>query len=345
MRNSAQLRLGFRITAAALLSYAACRALGFSHSYPAVITSIVVMQASVGASLKAMLDRLSGSLGGAAWGVAVLAWVHPSDDLALGAVLACALAPLAFLAAFRPAYRAAPVTAAILLLTPSGTIGPLAPAIERVLEIGIGSVVAFAVTLWILPVRAHTVLGGAAGRAAASMGDLAAALAEALAGKADAEAIQRAHDAIRSALDAVEDAAAEAIRERATHLTTAPDPKPVARTLRRLRSDLVSIGRIVAQPTESLAAPELAGEALRAAAAFLHASGKAIAREQAAPAIQPVEAALEAYSAAVTAMRRAGRTRELPDEAIGRIFGLGFSFEQLHRNLIDLADRAAELAP
>jgi len=38
-------------------------------------------------------------------------------------------------------------------------------------------------------------------------------------------------------------------------------------------------------------------------------------------------------------------TRELPDEAVERIFALGFALDQLHLHLRDLARCVAEFAP
>src|SRR5207249_10551990 len=72
------------------------------------------------------------------------------DTLGLGLALSAALAPLALLAALNPTYRVAPVTAIIMLLSTSGAqIGPVRYAIDRVLEIGIGCLVGFAVSLLI----------------------------------------------------------------------------------------------------------------------------------------------------------------------------------------------------
>ena len=152
--HRAQLKLAVRMTVASLAAYALCRLLGLSQSYPAVLTAVIVMQGSVGASLKAMLDRRVGSLGGAVWGVAVLLVLPPSGGLSLGVTFTVALIPLALLAALKPAYRAAPVTAIILLLTPTNSVGPIAQAVQRVVEIGLGGIVAILVALWILPARA-----------------------------------------------------------------------------------------------------------------------------------------------------------------------------------------------
>jgi hypothetical protein len=51
-----------------------------------------------------------------------------------------------------------------------------------------------------------------------------------------------------------------------------------------------------------------------------------------------VDQALDAYAIAMAGVRREGLTRDLPAEAVGRIFGLSFALEQLRQNLDDLAD-------
>jgi hypothetical protein len=54
------------------------------------------------------------------------------------------------------------------------------------------------------------------------------------------------------------------------------------------------------------------------------------------PAIWPVQAALEAYTAEVAAVRSDGLTRGVPGDVAERFFALGFSLEQMRQNLKDL---------
>jgi len=347
-RHRVQLRLATRMTIAALLAFAACRLLGLQQAQWAVLTAIIVMQASLGGSLKAAFDRFVGSLGGALWGVAIMALL-PRDDLrAMGLALFAALAPLALLTAFRPTYRVAPITAVILLLTPSlEAAGPLFSAERRLMEIGIGSLVALAVAIFVLPARAHTVLARVGGRAAALMADLLEASAEVMAGKPPSAAIPSLHAAIRKALAEAEAAADEAVRERRNYLATGGDPRPLCRTLRRLLNDLSMIGRTVSGPEPGPACAELDRTTLNAAAAiaaFLRACGQAITDGGPAPSLDDVEARLREQADAVAGLRRAGATRDLSGEAVSRIFGRAFGFQQLQHNLQDLADRADELA-
>jgi uncharacterized membrane protein YccC len=347
-RNSAQLRLAVRITTAAVVSYVACHLLGLMQSQWAVLTAVIVMQASVGGSLKAMLDRFMGSLGGAIWGVAVSLSLHHSGFAPLGVALAVGVGPLAVLAAIKPTYRVAPVTAIILLLSQNlNTLGPVDSAIQRMLEIGIGSIVALGVSLVVLPARAHRALAQATSQALGAMADLMTIMPTGLQGHNDPQAMLAAHDRIRTFIGKAETAAEEALRERSSYLTTAPDPVPICRTLRRLRHDLAILGRAMTEPLPEgtgaiILAPTV--EAMAAIAAFFRVSAAAFAQAAAPPALSDLDGAFVAQAMAVTQMRRAGATHALPDDDLGRIFGLGFALEQLHLDLQDLVDRGAELA-
>ena len=91
--------------------------------------------------------------------------------IAVGLVLVGAMTPLALLTVYAPNYRIAPVTAIIVLMSSgSATLGPLAYALDRVLEITLGSVVAVAVSVLIAPTRAYwpASRGGVRNRAASS---------------------------------------------------------------------------------------------------------------------------------------------------------------------------------
>lgn len=344
----AELRLGMRITIAALLAFALGHLLGLAQSYWAVLTAVIVMQASVGGSLKATLDRFLGSLGGAAWGVVVSLGIPHTETPSLALALTVAIVPLALLAAFKPTYRVAPVTAIILLLTPlSQEAGPLLSAVHRMLEIGVGSIVALGVALFILPARAHGLLGAASARALEAMAELILTLMAGLETACDPDAIQEIHDRIRRAITRAEAAGDEASRERAHHLTDAVDPEPQCRNLRRLRSDFVMIGRATAAPLPETVCARIAAPAERAAAAiaaFLRAASATFTSAAPLPTLDAVEQAVADYNAAMAELRREGKMRELPDDSVGRIFSLAFALEQLLRDLGDLRDRAREFA-
>ncbi len=347
-RNRAQLRLAVRIVTASLAAYVLCHLMGLLQSQWAVLTAVIVMQSNVGASLKAMVDRFVGTVGGAVWGVAVSLSLHHTGFLPLGVALAVGIAPLALLTALRPAYRVAPITAIILLLTPNlQSLGPVASALQRMLEIGLGSLVALLVSLTVLPARAHVALAQAAGQALGAMAELMATLPLGLAGHADPQAVQAAHDRVRTFIGKAEVAADEALRERSSYLTSDGDPAPICRTLRRLRHDLAILGRAMTEPLPDPAGLAIIAPTLDLTAAigrFFRAAAEAFAQQASPPALGDLDTAFDAQAEAMARMRRDGATRALPDSDLGRIFGLGFALEQLHRDLQDLVDRGRELA-
>ena len=57
-RHRLEAGLTLRMSAAGLISFAVAQWFGMSQAYWAVLTAVFVMQASVGGSLKAMIDRL-----------------------------------------------------------------------------------------------------------------------------------------------------------------------------------------------------------------------------------------------------------------------------------------------
>src|SRR5262245_12497985 len=76
----AALRLCVRMTGAGMLAYELAQLFALPQGYWAVFSAIIVTQASVGASVKATLDRLVGTLGGAIAG-GVVAYFVPNDSL------------------------------------------------------------------------------------------------------------------------------------------------------------------------------------------------------------------------------------------------------------------------
>src|SRR3954453_2979462 len=80
----------------------------------------------------------------------------------------------------------------------------------------------------------------------------------------------------------------------------------------------------------------------RAAAQVLRHTSLALPARRSPPTLDPVIEAIAAYEAVVDDIRRTGITRDLPNEAVGRVFALGFVLEQFRRNLGDLLSRTRE---
>jgi uncharacterized membrane protein YccC len=344
-----QLALSIRVTIAALVALALARLLQLPLPLWAVLTAVIVTQMSVGRSLMATFDYLVGTLGGAIYGGAIGVLIPHASEIALLAVLALAVTPLAFIAAINPRFSVAPITAIIVLLIPTMTHAtPFASALDRVIEVALGGVTGLVVSFLLLPASAHPQVVRAAAR---TLDEMAGALGELLAGLTqglDVEALHRIQDGIGQALVHMNVVGAEAERERSTRLLAAgPDTGPLLRTLLRLRHDLVIIGRAATIPlpeafTSRLEAP--LAQIGSAFAGYFRGSGAALRAGASPPPLDAAEAALDVYAAEIAALRSEGLTRSLPGDEAVRFFALGFALEQMHSNFKDLERCVAERA-
>ena len=346
--RSDELRLALRTTLAGLITFTLAYLLELPQAYWAVLTSVIIIQASVGGSLKAGLDRMLATVAGAIWGVSVTLAIPHRDTPTLGLTLAVALAPLALVAALKPNYRVAPVTAIIVLLSTTGVqLGPVHYAIDRVLEIGLGCLIGFAVSLLVLPARAHRLLADAASEVILALRDLLELLLRDMTRSPDGTALTATQLRLNQALSRVEGFVDEVTRERAHRLTDTPNAEPVARNLRRLRHDLTAIGRTLTEPLPQPSRDYLAGATsdLRLAISdYLARSAASVSGRLAPPALESVDNALLAFRDSMNRLRQSGRLRELGIEEVERVFSLAFALQQLRANLGDLADRIAEHA-
>lgn len=136
---------------AATLCWALARAFGLHDGYWGSISAIIVLQSNVGSTVNASRDRIFGTIIGSILGFSfslfgALPWNYVLAVLA--AVLVCGLLGL------RSSSRLAGVTITIIMLVQSS--GPRwSLALDRVIEVMLGIVVALAVTTLVLPDRAR----------------------------------------------------------------------------------------------------------------------------------------------------------------------------------------------
>jgi uncharacterized membrane protein YccC len=347
--HSAELRLCVRSTTAAVLTLAAAQLLHLPIALWAVLTAVILTQISVGRSLKASIDYLVTTLGGAVYAGAIGALVPQDNAVAQFAGLAMALAPAVLLAALNPRFSAAPFTAVMVFFGPTIThTGPIAAAFERVIEVAVGCVIGLLVSLVVLPARAHDLAIEAATQ---MLGLMARFLPELFAGfsrQLDPPALADIQNRIGEAFARFDKVAAEAAHERITRLSAEPDQRPLLRTLLRLRHDIIIIGRAAVAPLPDTFLPRLGPCVARvsdSATDYFRASAAALSARQGPPSLDAIEAALDGYAAEFAALRREGFTRALADEAAERIFALGFALDQLRLHSRDLARCLAELSP
>jgi len=336
-----QLRFCGRVTASGLAAYAIAHVLTIPlHGLWMILTAIVVTQMSTGGSLRATLEYIVGTVGGAVYAGIIGLLIPHTTVLAEAAVLALTIAPLALAAAFNPNFRVAPFsTVLVLLIAGQFGEGPVQSAIARSSEVALGGLIAVVVSLVVFPQRAHHMRLQAA---AELLQQLARELPQLLTGfvrPLDAAEIGRIQDGIGAAVLSFQQITAEAEHELFISIAAQPDPGPLSRTMLRLRHDLVIIGRAGASPLPEVLRGRLAAPFTRVGAAasdFLTASATALGAHSAPPPLDAFEAALAAYIAEVEAVRREGLTLPLSSNEIEPLFALGFALEQMRQNFIDL---------
>jgi len=337
-------RLTARITAGALISYWIMQYFSMQQGYWMVFTAILVTQTSVGGSVKAAVERMMGTFAGAAWGALICTFAPHDDPVAFSGWIVLALAPICVFAGVYPSFRIAPITVAIMLFGNSALskMTPVDYAEHRVLDIGIGCIVGLVVSLTVLPSRAHRALAEAAAQVLGSYADLVTRLLEVAASQLDYMAIDTAQGKIRTALNKVETVGDEAKRERTHRLTNEPDPDPLLRMLRRIRNDLIMLGRAVVlplpKPAVDVLAPPLT-EVSKATVAMLQAAAESLKTDKSVKVPENFESAFSGFAGAIANMHRAHALSDLPDADAGRVFTLSFALEQLRLNLKDLAAR------
>jgi Fusaric acid resistance protein family len=278
--HGAELRLCVRSTTAAVLTLAAAQVLHLPIALWAVLTAVILTQISVGRSLKASMDYLVSTLGGAIYAGAIGAFVPHDNSLAVYAALALALAPAVLLAALNARFSAAPFTAVMVFFGPTIThTGPIAAAFERVIEVAVGCVVGLFVSLVVLPARAHDFVIEAATQMLALMARFLPELFAGFTGSLDQQALSEMQNRIGEDLARLDKLAGEAVHERITRLGAEPDQRPLLRTMVRLRHDIIMIGRAALSPLPGAFLPRLRPHLTRiseACADYLHASGAAL---------------------------------------------------------------------
>jgi len=335
-RYRTQLILAVRVTVSAISALALAQWMHLRLPLWAVLTSLIVTQMSLGRSIKVATDYLMGTFAGVAYGGALAILIPHNSEWSLLAVLALAIAPLAFIAAFKANFNVLPITAIIVLLVPSMQhVSPIASAMDRVLEVTVGGMVGFVVSFLVFPSRAHALTTDAAADTLELVAEALSQLLEHHCG-GDRPDIRRINAEIAAFLTKLNATGAEAEHERTARLTSGPDTGPLLRTLLRLRHDIVILGRAVGcelpEPVQARLTPPLRKIA-PPVGAFLRASGAALRARTAPPPLQDVEQAFAAHSEAFDAVRRDGLIRGTPSDTAERFFALGFALEQMREHL------------
>ena len=135
-----------RTAVAAVVSLLVARLFGLQEAYWSTITTLVVMQSTLGATLPVSAQRITGTSLGAAVG-ALASTYYPGNALVFGMCLLMVGIVFAPLRLERSSYRYAGMTMAIVMLVPAHSGSVL--ALHRFFEVSVGIAVGLVISaLW-----------------------------------------------------------------------------------------------------------------------------------------------------------------------------------------------------
>ncbi|MCO5239947.1 MAG: FUSC family protein [Chitinophagaceae bacterium] len=143
-------RHSLRISSCMLAGYAVGQLLPFGHSYWILLTIITILKPAYSISKKRNIERLSGTLAGAAAGILLLYSVH-NNTLLFGIMVFSMIIGYSFL---QIQYSISVATITIYVLLSFHFLNPddfRSLATDRVIDTAIGSVISFTAALFVLP--------------------------------------------------------------------------------------------------------------------------------------------------------------------------------------------------
>ena len=235
-----------RVVAAAGLAWSAAMAWDLPQAHWAMISALMVVQGTFGATVRAGRDRILATGCGAAMGA--LAGIAHAHGWPVLLTWALALLPTVAIANIRRELRIAPIAAIIVASSTLSAASPLSAAFLRIGEISLGALIGVAASRWLLPASTLDRLRSHAVRLlAASSPPLARAE------HVDSSASEMRANRIRSSLQEIALIARSLRHEDESVRAYAI---AFAKNLRRLHEDLMFLKRISMQAR--LQTPELA---------------------------------------------------------------------------------------
>lgn len=339
-KHRGTIRHALRVSAAAGLTFALIRLFNFPGGQWAVFTSIIVVQTSIGGTIAQAVERFIGTIVGAVAGAAA-AYIQEATKADPVLVLVLLVALVAFMAGGRPALRAAPLTAVIMLVAHPLELDPATAAVLRIAEILLGGLVGVAATLVVFPAHAHAAVAAKlSGVLSQFEAILASHVASLTAGGADAAA-HPFYAQARLSLGEMQTAMGEAARESASRLGDISHTEATSRTTWRVRNDLVALGRTLNEAMHVKGLVEPATAVLTGYVAFIAACRAGMSGGPRPDRLAFAQAHAD-FQAAVQGLREAGAMRGIPYDDLAQAFGFVFAVDALYANLSDLSDRLQE---
>ncbi len=150
--TAAHVRHGIKTGGAAVLSLIIASLLDPKFGMWAVVSSVIVMQVNVAESVQMCWYRFTGTALGAAIGILAIV-LSPHTFWGTSAALFLSIGFCAYMTRYNPRYRMAAITVAIVLIASLGVPDRIMFSLMRVVEIGIGVLCAYVVSVWVFPTR------------------------------------------------------------------------------------------------------------------------------------------------------------------------------------------------
>ncbi len=147
-----QVRHGLKTGLAVIVAYVVTHIFGLEMWQWAVVSAVVAMQMTVADAIQSGVNRITGTIMGAALGMGILT-ILPYGEIWLGVALWVGSAICASLSQYSPRYTMAALTVVVVLLAGADSTNTLSVGLGRMLEIavGVGSALLISVVLW--PIR------------------------------------------------------------------------------------------------------------------------------------------------------------------------------------------------
>lgn len=335
-----QARHALRMVVAGVTAYLLVFTLGLDVHFSAVITAIFVTQSNVGGSYRVAIEQFFAALAGAVCATAAVALIAPQDPVSTSIALIIALTPLTLLGALSSGFRVAPISAVIILLEqPDLELGTLTLALDRVLGVTLGCATGVVVSLMVVPARALPAVVETSGRVAALLARQVEVLAKgspSTRGEHGALAAQ-----VRENLVQLADLVEEAERERRGRTSRYSGAPRLLRTLRRLRHNTDMLRRAGrGAGSDALPAGLIAPwrQAAESVAQTLDGIAHILGGENVPEGFDTLTPAVRNYLNTLDKMRKSGEAAQLSPATLRRVFGIGFTLDQLRRDVADMIE-------
>lgn len=328
-------RVAIQTAAAAVAAWFAGHAIGQDAVSWAVFSAVFVVQGNIGGTIASATGRVIGAILGVLVALAAIFTIGTGEWRTLLS-LAIGVGIMSLVSGWRPSYSYGLVTVTMIIVAPGFEV--VENAIERSAAVIAGTVIGALASTVLFPRAARAQSRAAAGRALRGCAKLLRATTQAVV-SGDTPDLLAIHKEIESAVAEAQSSSRSGQNERLLPIGQRTIDAPVL-TVQRIWYSLAVLDRL-SDRSMPRAVSDILAEPVRAAgdaaAGALDAAADDLARGKA-PEHLDVRQRLKVLNEALDRLRDEKRLDDLPREDVERVLTLGFAFEQICRNISELAE-------